>query len=416
MSQFFVNSGGSGGTGIQTIQGDTGSVTGSTVTIYADQATVNSGSTVEFVNSGTVSTLNVTDASDNTIIGRNSGNTSSIGNLNTVLGSNSLSNVVNGSDNIAIGYNALLAKSTGSTNLAIGNYALQSSTGDDENLAIGHGALALLDGGNGNTAIGAQSAQQLVTGENNCVLGYESLFSATSASNNSSIGAFAHYYLDSGSYNIGIGEFSGQNYTTTESSNISLNSYGVIGESNTLRIGQATGTGQQELNDAYICGINGGAFATPTNRVVVMASGAPVSPASDELGVADLVAGTGINISTSANQMVFNVTAGGFTWVETSINYSATAQQAIFANAGLTINLPPTAGLTIGATIVIYSDTTSSVIIQANTGQQIQIGNSLSTVGGTATTSQEGSIVQLVFKPSDTTWHSFSTTGNFILA
>src|ERR1017187_4726885 len=42
--------------GIVTIDGDTGSITGSTVTIYANQATRQAGASVAFVNSGSTST------------------------------------------------------------------------------------------------------------------------------------------------------------------------------------------------------------------------------------------------------------------------------------------------------------------------------------------------------------------------
>jgi len=46
---------------IATIDGDTGSATGSTVTIKAGVSTQNSGATVEFVASGSTLTFDVTD-------------------------------------------------------------------------------------------------------------------------------------------------------------------------------------------------------------------------------------------------------------------------------------------------------------------------------------------------------------------
>src|ERR1700743_1034600 len=80
-----INGGGGGG-GISTIHGDVGSITGSVVTIYADNTANNSGSTVLFNNSGTVSTLNVTDDIGNTFIGTLAGNISVSGIANTGLG------------------------------------------------------------------------------------------------------------------------------------------------------------------------------------------------------------------------------------------------------------------------------------------------------------------------------------------
>ena len=65
-----------------TITGDSGSIAGPDVTIYANQAALNSGATVAFVNSGTVSTLNLSDANGNTILGSFSGNLSETGEEN----------------------------------------------------------------------------------------------------------------------------------------------------------------------------------------------------------------------------------------------------------------------------------------------------------------------------------------------
>ncbi len=87
MSQIYKPStGGGGGSGIQTISGDTGSISGSSVTIYAHNSTQNSGSTVAFVNSGTISTLNVTDSNHNSFISNGAGSATNTGTYNTGLG------------------------------------------------------------------------------------------------------------------------------------------------------------------------------------------------------------------------------------------------------------------------------------------------------------------------------------------
>ena len=79
----------------------------------------------------------------------------------------------------------------------------------------------------------------------------------------------------------------------------------------------------------------------------------------------------------------------------------------------MTASLPVTAGLLIGNTIIIYIDTSSTVTIQANAGQMIQIGSDISVPGGIATSNARGSIVELIFKPSDLTWHTQSVLGVF---
>src|SRR5580692_10574025 len=95
MSQIYKpGTGGGGGGVIDTILGDVGSITGATVTIYANNAGNNSGASVEFVNSGTISTPNLSDANLNTFLGTDSGNStvSGSGIENTSLGALSMTN------------------------------------------------------------------------------------------------------------------------------------------------------------------------------------------------------------------------------------------------------------------------------------------------------------------------------------
>ena len=81
--------------------------------------------------------------------------------------------------------------------------------------------------------------------------------------------------VTTGSYNSSFGYNAGSSYGAASSSNVTINHAGAS-ESNTLRIGAATGTGNQQLNAAFICGING---ITVTGTAVLVS-------ASDQLGVA----------------------------------------------------------------------------------------------------------------------------------
>lgn len=199
--------------GSVTIAGDTGSISGSSLTIKSGVSTNNSGATVEFVNSATTSTLNVSDSGTfNTFIGRNSGDISITGRNNTALGCGSL---------FELG-------ATCASNTAVGEASLQQTTGSN------------------NTAIGTGSLTQAI----------------------------------SGNYNLAAGQSAGANYASSESSNICLNSNGVVSESNTLHIGNGTGTGDQELNKAFICGINGN---TVSNTMMVT-----IDSSTDQLGTMSL--------------------------------------------------------------------------------------------------------------------------------
>lgn len=217
---------GGGGGGITTINGDTGSITGSTVTIKTDVATQNCGATVQFVNSSATSTLNVTDANNNVIIGNLAGNA-------TISGASG--------ENVGLGFAALNALSTGIANVAVGGQTLANCTTTSFNTAVGDQSL-----------------------------------NGTSGSFNTGCGHAALGSLGSGSYNTALGESAGNTYASTESSNISINHGGVSLESNVLRIGSGTGTATQNLNKAFICGIQG---ITVTGTAVLISS-------SDQLGIA----------------------------------------------------------------------------------------------------------------------------------
>jgi len=196
----------SGGSGIVTIDGDTGvPVTGTTVQITTNVVSQTCGSSVLFNGASTTNLqLQVTDLSDNTIMGLGSGNAT-------------LSNT----NNTGFGAGVLVGLTNGAENSAFGSYALNAMQDGIYNTAVGCNALTTLIGGYGNVGIGYNAGPDLSTG----------------------------------SYNIIIGNNAGSNYTSTESSNIVLSHPGGGGESNTLRIGAGTGGGVGQLNAAYISGI-----------------------------------------------------------------------------------------------------------------------------------------------------------------
>lgn len=238
-SQAFVSS------GITTINGDVGSVTGATINLRA--GTLGSGSSVSFSGSGTTMSFNLTDANSNTLLGLDCGSTTAVnGSGNTGVGYLTLSSlngsVSTGDDNSGLGYAVLASNVVGNANTGMGNSALNICTSS------------------ANSAYGNAAGARISSGSFNCVFGNNSFNSGTLT----------------GSYNLGLGNNAGNNYTTSESSNVLLNSPGVVSESNTLRIGSGTGTGAQQLNNAFISGIAG---ITVTGSAVLVSS-------SDQLGVA----------------------------------------------------------------------------------------------------------------------------------
>ena len=206
-----VGTGGGGGS-VTTIDGDTGSITGSTVTIYANNAALNSGSSVSFVNSGTISTLNVSDANNNTIIGAFAGNLS-----------------ISGNANCAYGLQSATGLTSGSSNNFFGNLAGTSCTSGSNNNFLGAGAGGSVSSGNFNLILGDSGANSLLTGSYNVILGPT---------------------------------IAGSSYTTSESSNILVANAGVVGESHVMRIGTA-GSGNGQVNKCFVAGINGNTVSSP---------------------------------------------------------------------------------------------------------------------------------------------------------
>lgn len=131
-------------------------------------------------------------------------------------------------------------------------------------------------------------------------------------------------------------------------------------------------------------------------------------PAANILNV---FGGTNATTSGSGNTITITVVNDGFTWSEQNANFNAAIQNGYFCNAALTATLPASGGLVLGNTIIIYVDTSSTVTIQAGVGEMIQVSSNISGAGGTASSNTRGSILELVFKPSDLTWHTISSLG-----
>lgn len=362
--------------GITTINGDSGSITGATVTIFANQATRNSGATVEFVNAGTTSTLDVSDGNGNTLIGNLSGGAIVSGINNTGLGSTSLGALAGGNANTALGFEVLQSLVAASSNTGAGSLCLSSLVSGNSNAGYGAGSLQNLNGGNTNSAYGNNSLVNLVNGIRNSALG---------------LGA-------------------GSAYTAAESSNIVIGNTGQGGESHVIRIGtQGAGLGQQNLT--FVAGITG---ATPVG------ANAPQVTLTDNTGNL-----TTITSSTSGFVLTSNgagttptfqaVTTGAITWTDQAAPFTAATLNGYFITAALTATLP--AAPAQGDTISFVLDTASALIIQANAGQTIRIGANPSSVAGTATSTSIGDSITLVFRTADNFWFSIpGTQGTFNLA
>lgn len=233
-----------GGSGVASVAGNSGgALTGALSLVTAN-------TNIKVAGSGSTLTMDFSPASPSQSIYIGSFSAGSTGLQNTSLGQ------------LALG----TASATGGGNTAVGFEALHLNDTCTSNVAVGVQALNVLAGGGStvDTAVGWTAGASLQTGVGNCLFG-----------------AGAGDQITTGSRNVCLGLSAGHTWTTSESNNIAIGTGGggsndVIGSNNKLIIGQSTGTGTNQLNSAFICGIQG---ITVTGTPVLVSS-------SDQLGIA----------------------------------------------------------------------------------------------------------------------------------
>ncbi len=352
---------GSGSSGITTINGDSGSITGSTVTIYANTSGNATGSSVSFTNSGTTSTFSLIDPNNNMFLGFNAGNATNSGTSNVIIGPNAGFTLSTGNANIGLGDSSFSFLDTGTGNIGIGRQAgFQYISSESYNILIGNPGTSgesnvirigdqgsgsfqqnqafmagingvtvsnavpvMIDSTTGQLGVGSVITQGIVTinGDSGSITGSTvtifanqasnltgqsvsftnssatSTFSLTDAGNNIMLGLnsgtgssgsnnifigkdIGVNYQGSdnigigvgsltlgttGSLNIGIGSGSGAAYITSESTNVCINSPGVVGDNQTIRISDPV-----SAHPAAFCFIGGIAGVTVSNTLPVV--------------------------------------------------------------------------------------------------------------------------------------------------
>lgn len=101
-------------------------------------------------------------------------------------------------------------------------------------------------------------------------------------------------------------------------------------------------------------------------------------------------------------------------WIDQGTSTTGVVNTGYFATAAITLTLPLAPSQ--GNVVAIDCDTTGSVVVQANAGQTIRLGNTASSVAGTATNTARGDCLVLVYRSSNSTWQTISSMGNWTLA
>ena len=121
--------------------------------------------------------------------------------------------------------------------------------------------------------------------------GYAALFSNDTGMDNTASGGRALYGNTTGEHNIGLGSDAG-GVNSAGSDNIWIGHYG-YNESNTLRIGQGTGTGNFRQNRAFISGIRGITTGESDAIAVLIDSNGQLGTASSSRRVKEAIADIG---------------------------------------------------------------------------------------------------------------------------
>lgn len=328
--------------------------------------------------SGSVSTLNVTDGSGNTIIGEGAGNATISGTNNTGLGLDCMTALTTGSNNVAIGYFTLNTSNSdsgntglgwgsltflngGSNNTAVGFQSMNGSGSGSNNTALGVNSLLSVGTANQNTAIGGSALETLTGGTNNVALGYESMLDATGSFYNTAIGTLSLNQILTGQYNTALGYIAGGNYTGSETSNICINAQGVVGDNNILRIGDTTGGGFNGINAAYIQGIHNN---TQTGSAVT------INPSTGRVGVAGGIITAPVDSHTATIGFGTSLTAG--TSIQNTLGYDVLVNISVSASSatGATVvlgigptNTPTTDAVNASFTAVSFAPITFTAIV-----------------------------------------------------
>lgn len=130
------------------------------------------------------------------------------------------------------------------------------------------------------------------------------------------------------------------------------------------------------------------------------------STGTSPVGAVPTSTGGTLVITPGAGTLNFEVAAPfiPFTWVNQSTSITAVANTGYFATAAITLTLPTSPVQS--TRIHFIADSSGILTIQAAAGQQIRIGNSISSVAGTATNTLQGDAVNLVYRASSSTWYA----------
>jgi hypothetical protein len=124
--------------------------------------------------------------------------------------------------------------------------------------------------------------------------------------------------------------------------------------------------------------------------------------------ILNVLGDAGVSVDATGNTLTIKQSASGLTWNDVAVNFAAASNNGYFVSANAIGTLPaaPAQGDEIEFCIV---NGTTTLVIQANAGQQICIGLDLSAVAGTTTGDKLGDSISFTYQASSATWFSVTS-------
>ena len=291
-------------------------------------------------------------------IGAGGGNT---GNFNTFVGHSAANFNTSGANNVFVGHSAGYANNTGSDNTFIGQQSGAGNNSGLRNAFVGVGSGYRTRTGAANSILGYRAGYGVGTNSfsSSTILGYQAGFGLETGSDNVLVGFQAGYGITTGTGNIVIGY---NKDTSAPAANNELNVGGVLfGDLSARTIGISTRVPAAAL-DIVSTGTAANVYAQ-----IWRASDGVVKASVTATGVfyGD---GSGLSGITASDNTKLPLSGGTLTG-----NFGVSAATMTLNASGNSANLI-TAGLTSGATMIMYADLSSLGLFTQNPAHRVGIG------------------------------------------
>jgi len=138
----------------------------------------------------------------------------------------------------------------------------------------------------------------------------------------------------------------------------------------------------------------------------------PVVP--DAAGLVNIRGSGSVSTIGSLNTLTIDVSGGGIVWTDHAISASVLSDSGSFSTASVTLTTP--ASPANGDVLKFVNMFGASLIVTAAGTQLIRVMGSISSAGGTQTSTVIGDSLDLVYQSSSTTWVAIATNGNWVSA